>query len=106
MYDDAVQAIHNHLIRKSITGHLTCTSELIPERYPSGEMYVRSPLLIRGLVSKPLVGSSWRQVPTQDHLACFFGGSLMLEATTSGALVYPVSIPPRPKELTATGLHD
>jgi hypothetical protein len=30
----------------------------------------------------------------------------MLGAVTSGALTHPVSIPPRPKELTSTGMRD
>jgi hypothetical protein len=40
MYDDAMQAIHNHLIQTSSKVKLTYTSELIPERHPGGEMYV------------------------------------------------------------------
>ena len=43
MYDDAVQAIHDHLIQKSMTSGLTYTSELIPERDPTGQMYVFPP---------------------------------------------------------------
>ena len=45
MYDDAVQAIHDHLIQKSMTSGLTYTSELIPERDRTGQMYVPLPAL-------------------------------------------------------------
>jgi hypothetical protein len=39
MYDDAMTAIHNHLIQKSITGNFIYTAELIPERdRPGGEV--------------------------------------------------------------------
>lgn len=44
--------------------------------------------------------------PKQDHLVCFLGGSLMLGATTTGALVEKVSIPPKADELTTQGLRD
>ncbi|EIN14259.1 glycoside hydrolase [Punctularia strigosozonata HHB-11173 SS5] len=88
MYDDAMNAIHNHLIQKSITGNFIYTAELIPERSgPGGEV-------------------SWRLTPKQDHLACFIGGSLMLGAVTSGALISPVSIPPKMSELTDQGKRD
>lgn len=50
--------------------------------------------------------SSWRLTPKQDHLVCFLGGSLMLGATTAGALVHPVSVPPRPGELSEKGERD
>ena len=45
-------------------------------------------------------------MPKQDHLVCFLGGSLMLGAVTSGAHALPVSVPPRPGQLTATGKRD
>ena len=32
MYEDAVQAIHDYLIQKSLSSGLTYTAELIPER--------------------------------------------------------------------------
>ena len=38
MYEDAVQAIHDHLIQKSLQTGLTYTAELIPERDPRGGM--------------------------------------------------------------------
>lgn len=53
-----------------------------------------------------MIPSGWRLVPKQDHLVCFLGGSLMLGATTSGALFDFVSIPPRPNELTGQGERD
>jgi hypothetical protein len=87
MYDDAMLAINTHLIQKSRTSRTTYTAELIPERGPSGEI-------------------SWRLTPKQDHLVCFLGGSLMLGATTVGALVHPVSIPPKPDELSTAGKRD
>lgn len=40
MYDDAMQAIHNHLVQKSYKTGLLYTSELIPEQNHEGEMYV------------------------------------------------------------------
>ncbi|ETW86588.1 glycoside hydrolase family 47 protein [Heterobasidion irregulare TC 32-1] len=87
MYDDAVQAIHDHLIQKSMTSGLTYTSELIPERDPTGQI-------------------SWRLTPKQDFLVCFFGGTLMLGATRTGAVAHPVSVPPRVEELSETGRRD
>jgi mannosyl-oligosaccharide alpha-1,2-mannosidase len=40
MYDDAMSAIHEHLIQKSMNTKMTYTAELIPEQHPNGEMYV------------------------------------------------------------------
>ncbi|KAI0370015.1 glycoside hydrolase [Pilatotrama ljubarskyi] len=87
MYEFAIDGVQEHLVKKSQMAGLTYTSELIPERDGSGRI-------------------SWRLVPKQDHLICFFGGSLMLGAVTSGAAVTPVSIPPRANQLTAKGLRD
>ena len=50
--------------------------------------------------------STWRLTPKQDHLVCFLGGSLMLGATRTGALVHPVSVPPKPEELSEKGKRD
>ncbi|KAJ6613317.1 glycoside hydrolase family 47 protein [Mycena sp. CBHHK59/15] len=86
MYSSAMDAVHKHLIKKSAGSSMVYTSELIPERHPNGEV-------------------SWRLTPKQDHLVCFFGGSLMLGATTT-ALVHPVSVPPRPEELSEAGKRD
>ncbi|KAI0756187.1 glycoside hydrolase [Daedaleopsis nitida] len=88
MYDFAMDGVHSHLIQKSQFAQLTYTSELIPEREEAG-----------GPVT-------WRLAPKQDHLACFFGGSLMLGAVTSGAIAPPVSVPPRTNELTLQGIRD
>ena len=41
MYEDAVQAIHDYLIQKSLQTELTYTAELIPERDRQGEMWVQ-----------------------------------------------------------------
>ncbi|KAJ7134642.1 glycoside hydrolase [Mycena epipterygia] len=87
MYINAMTAVHKHLIKKSSGSSMVHTSELIPERHPNGDL-------------------SWRLTPKQDHLVCFFGGSLMLGATTAGALVHPVSVPPRPEELSEEGKRD
>ncbi|EMD42355.1 glycoside hydrolase family 47 protein [Gelatoporia subvermispora B] len=87
MYDDAMNGVHNHLIQKSQFAKLTYTSELIPERNRMGEV-------------------SWRLTPKQDHLVCFLGGSLMLGAVTTGAVTQPVSLPPRPEELSPQGQRD
>ncbi|KAJ7366889.1 glycoside hydrolase [Mycena albidolilacea] len=87
MYVNAMDAVHKHLIKKSVNSNMVYTSELIPERHPNGEV-------------------SWRLTPKQDHLVCFFGGSLLLGATTAGALVHPVSIPPKPEELSEAGKRD
>ncbi|RDX50571.1 glycoside hydrolase [Lentinus brumalis] len=87
MYNGAMDGVHGHLIKKGQYSGMTYTSELIPERNPRGEI-------------------QWRLMPKQDHLVCFFGGSLMLGAVTSGAVRHPVSIPPRPSELTPRGKRD
>ncbi|ESK93354.1 glycoside hydrolase family 47 protein [Moniliophthora roreri MCA 2997] len=87
MYDDAMDAIHEHLIKKSPYARLTYTAELIPERRPDGQL-------------------SWQLTPKQDHLVCFLGGSLMLGATTSGAAIQPVSVPPLQREFTSNGQRD
>ncbi|KAJ3772466.1 glycoside hydrolase [Lentinula raphanica] len=87
MYDDAMTAVHDHLITKSPYTRMTYTSELIPERHPGGQL-------------------SWRLTPKQDHLVCFFGGSLMLGATITGTTQTSVSLPPRQSEFTENGKRD
>ncbi|EIM83275.1 glycoside hydrolase [Stereum hirsutum FP-91666 SS1] len=87
MYDYTMDAIHSHLVQKSMESGLTYTSELVPERDQNNQM-------------------SWRLMPKQDFLVCFFGGSLMLGATRTGSLVHPVSRPPLPEELSETGQRD
>ncbi|KAH9486193.1 Mannosyl-oligosaccharide 1,2-alpha-mannosidase [Psilocybe cubensis] len=87
MYEDAMDAVHNHLLRKSMGNQMTYTSELVPEDDENGDL-------------------TWRLTPKQDHLVCFLGGSLMLGATRAGALVEKVSIPPQPDELSEKGKRD
>ena len=100
-----MDAIHNHLIQESSATHLIYTAELVPERTPTGEMSVffECP---KTYLTLSTYDSSWRRTPKQDHLVCFLGGSLMLGATTAGAVVHPVSVPPLPSELTPTGRRD
>ena len=38
MYDDAMTAIHDHLIKRSMNENLVYTSELIPERADGGAL--------------------------------------------------------------------
>lgn len=38
MYDDAMTAIHENLLKRSMNQKLLYTSELIPERSPTGEL--------------------------------------------------------------------
>lgn len=87
MYEAAMHSIHHTLIQKSLVRKLTYTSELIPERQPTGKI-------------------DWRRFAKQDHLVCFLGGSLMLGATTTQALTFPVSVPPAAGELLKTGKRD
>ncbi|KAJ7212097.1 glycoside hydrolase [Mycena pura] len=87
MYTNAMDAVHKTLIKKSFNSNMVYTSELIPERDPNNEI-------------------SWRLTPKQDHLVCFLGGSLMLGASTTGALVRRASVPPRPEELSEQGKRD
>ncbi|KAJ7218208.1 glycoside hydrolase family 47 protein [Mycena rebaudengoi] len=88
MYEDSMHAIHDHLIEKSNEKKLTFTSELHPRRLSATNQM------------------SWVRVLKQDHLVCFLGGSLMLGATTIGALTEKVSIPPKADELSPVGQRD
>ncbi|KAF8627872.1 hypothetical protein AX15_004202 [Amanita polypyramis BW_CC] len=65
MYDETMQAVHDHLIKKSLTKGLVYTVELLPNR-GWGE-------------------DSWKESPKQDHLVCFLGGSLMLGTQFGGS---------------------
>lgn len=87
MYDEAMTGIHMYLAQRSVPGNLLNTAELIPDRAKNGK-------------------TGWRLLPKQDHLVCFLGGSLMLGATTSGAVVDHVSVPPLPNELSPQGKRD
>jgi len=40
MYEDAMDAVHNFLIQKSMANKMTYTSELVPENGPNGELQV------------------------------------------------------------------
>ncbi|KAG8219339.1 glycoside hydrolase [Butyriboletus roseoflavus] len=87
LYDHAMTGIHDHLVQKSISGKLVYTAELDPRGDRQGKL-------------------NWQLIPKQDHLVCFLGGSLMLGATTAGALVDRVSIPPLPSELSEHAKRD
>ncbi|KAG7100036.1 hypothetical protein E1B28_001822 [Marasmius oreades] len=93
MYDDAMEAIAQNLIQQSSSARLTYTSELIPE-------------IVEGADATNPNDLSWRLTPKQDHLVCFFGGSLMLGSTITGTTGDGVNVPPRPEELTPKGKRD
>ncbi|GJJ13259.1 hypothetical protein Clacol_007510 [Clathrus columnatus] len=84
MYDDAMDAIHKYLLKRSPREKILYTSELIPER-KQGSTEV-----------------TWRQVPKQDHLVCFLGGSLMLGATDGAQM----SVPPQMQDFTRGQVRD
>ncbi|KAL0954028.1 hypothetical protein HGRIS_005182 [Hohenbuehelia grisea] len=86
MYDDSMQGIHDNLIKKTPTKHMTYIAEMIPNHGGNNGGYDIS--------------------PKQDHLVCFLAGSLMLGATTSGARSSTVSVPPRMEELSPQGQRD
>ncbi|KAJ7088449.1 glycoside hydrolase family 47 protein [Mycena belliarum] len=88
MYDDAMNAIHTNLLAVSNQKKLTFTTELHPQRLAATGQ------------------TTWVRALKQDHLVCFLGGSLMLGATTAGALTHPVSIPPAAAELSRAGQRD
>ncbi|KAJ7593550.1 glycoside hydrolase [Mycena floridula] len=81
MYNDAMTGLHQELVQKTVPLRKTYIAELVYQ------------------------GGAWKLSPKQDHLVCFLAGSLMLGATTVGA-VKPVSVPPQPEELSQTGLRD
>ncbi|THH04887.1 hypothetical protein EW145_g5199 [Phellinidium pouzarii] len=87
MYLESMDAVNKHLVQRSKLTGIIYTAELIPERRPGGE-------------------TAWRLLPKQDHLVCFLGGSMMLGATTAGALVENVSVPPHPSELSPEAKRD
>ncbi|KAJ7115339.1 glycoside hydrolase [Mycena epipterygia] len=88
MYDDSMEAIHTNLIEVSNKRKLTFTAEIHPKRHAHDNQM------------------SWVRALKQDHLVCFLGGSLMLGATTAGAIAQPVSVPPKPEELSPVGQRD
>ncbi|KAG6335454.1 hypothetical protein ID866_3628 [Astraeus odoratus] len=87
MYAESMTGIHTYLVQRTAHGNLLHTAELIPERGQDGK-------------------TGWRLSPKQDHLVCFLGGSLMLGATTTGAVVDHVSVPPLPREFSHEGKRD
>lgn len=87
MYNEAMDGIHVSLIQRTAMSKLLHTSELVPSKTAAGEI-------------------SWRLLAKQDHLVCFFAGSLMLGATRTGALVHQVSVPPAVGELSEMGTRD
>ncbi|KAJ6608839.1 glycoside hydrolase [Mycena sp. CBHHK59/15] len=89
MYDDAMQGIHDHLVKQTPTRQVTYIAELLPQSWDDWK-------------------TSWAPQPKQEHLACFLAGSLMLGATTAGARTphTVVSVPPRLNELSSRGLRD
>lgn len=99
MYNDAMDAIHEHLLKRSMTENLLYTVELVPER--AGETYdVRIHFNIHFF--DILLSRTWRLVPKQDHLVCFLGGSSMLGATDGAH----ADVPPGPKELSSKQSRD
>ncbi|KAJ7623033.1 glycoside hydrolase [Mycena polygramma] len=89
MYADSMQAIHDNLIERSKSGNLTITIEIHPKRLAYNNQM------------------SWVRTRKQDHLVCFLGGSLMLGATTAGALdPEDVSVPPKASQLSDVGQRD
>ncbi|KAF9481228.1 glycoside hydrolase family 47 protein [Pholiota conissans] len=85
MYTETMAAIHDALIKRGLIQGHTYTAELVPIR-KDGQ-------------------SAWRHSHKQDHLVCFLGGSLMLGAITTGA-TGPVSVPPKPSELSEAAQKD
>jgi len=77
-----VDAITEHLIKRTPHRNLLYTSELIPEGL--GE------------------NVKWRNVPKQDHLVCFLPGLLMLGAVDGGF----ASVPPSASELSESSRRD
>ncbi|KAJ6559325.1 glycoside hydrolase [Mycena sp. CBHHK59/15] len=84
MYEDSMQGIHDNL--------LTYIAELYQKAVLTGKREAEP--------------SSWDVQHKQDHLVCFLAGSLMLGATTTGALTGVVSVPPKMDELSPTGQRD
>ena len=97
--------IHAHLVQRSFPGNLLNIAELIPVGGPDGRTWV-TVLASWVLRLNHYPHSGWRILAKQDHLVCFLGGSLMLGATTAGAVVDHVSVPPLPSELSADGRRD
>ncbi|KAG9006461.1 mannosyl-oligosaccharide alpha-1,2-mannosidase [Tulasnella sp. JGI-2019a] len=87
MYDNSMDAIHQHLFRRTPSRKLLYTSEYHNVRWPNhGAEYD---------ITK------WHVEHKQDHLVCFLGGSLMLGATESRG-----PVPPKLRDLTRSAIRD
>ncbi|KAJ3801097.1 glycoside hydrolase [Lentinula aff. detonsa] len=87
MYMDSMQGIHDELVQMTPTRNMTYIAELVPKNWFSGD-------------------HDYTLQHKQDHLVCFLAGSLMLGATTVGAVRKTVSVPPQLHELSAQGRRD
>ncbi|KAJ4470167.1 glycoside hydrolase family 47 protein [Lentinula aciculospora] len=87
MYMDSMQGVHDELVQTTPIKNMTYIAELIPKNYFSGN-------------------HEYTLQHKQDHLVRFLAGSLMLGATTIGAVRKSVSVPPQPHELSAEGMRD
>ncbi|TFK64227.1 glycoside hydrolase family 47 protein [Pluteus cervinus] len=87
MYQYAMDSMHQYLIKFGVNQNTTYTTELQPVQGPNGQLM-------------------FSMTPKQDHLVCFLGGSLLLGAVTTGAILTPVSVPPKQSELTPNGQRD
>lgn len=67
MYDQAMAALHKHLVFQTPLSGLTYIAELEPTRSAK-------------------INAKWRTSPKQDHLVCFLGGSLLLGVTEGRSL--------------------
>ncbi|KAB5591258.1 Transcriptional adapter 2 [Ceratobasidium theobromae] len=67
MYDQAMAAVHKHMVFRTPLNGLTYIAELEP-------------------TWSSRIHEKWRASPKQDHLVCFLGGSLMLGVTEGRSL--------------------
>jgi hypothetical protein len=112
MYGDTMQGVHKHLVSKTQAQGLTYIAELLPlvdgskgdwRRYVvlhfiSSSLHIPSFFCLPCIKNKMLIitlpaGSSGVSQPKQEHLACFFAGSLMLGATTAHRLDTKTCLP-------------
>ncbi|KAJ8095049.1 mannosyl-oligosaccharide alpha-1,2-mannosidase [Marasmius tenuissimus] len=87
MYSQAMQGIHNHLVKKTAKKGLTYIAPLTPKPGPKGVL-------------------TWQNGNRQEHLVCFLAGSLMLGATSVHSTTGKVSVPPTRDELSKDGWRD
>ncbi|KAF9078021.1 glycoside hydrolase [Rhodocollybia butyracea] len=83
MYMDSMQGVHDELVQKTPAKGVTYIAELTPINV-----------------------NKYTLQHKQDHLVCFLAGSLMLGATTTGAMTRTVSVPPEQHELSEEGRRD